>query len=76
MIEMQSAAALDRPRLIDEDGLEPLAVRPETGARLIGVSRAKMYQLLAQGAIPSIKIGGSRRIPLEALRQWVAEQVT
>lgn len=40
-----------------------------------GISRAKLWQLIAAGEIPSIKIGRSRRIPVDALKAWITSQV-
>ena len=36
-------------------------------AEALAISRSKLYQLIASGAVDSILIGGSRRIPLTAL---------
>lgn len=52
--------------------LEPLFVKPADAARLLQISRAKTYQLISQGAIPSRRIGGSIRVPLAALREMAA----
>lgn len=49
----------------------PLAYRPEEGAQELGISRAKMFELLKSGAIDSIKIGRSRRIPHDALTTYI-----
>jgi excisionase family DNA binding protein len=50
-------------------------LRPEEGAHAIGVSRARLYELLADGQIKSIKIGRSRRIPVAELERWVSEEL-
>ena len=34
-----------------------------------------MYELIAAGDIPSLRIGSSVRVPLDALRAWIATQV-
>ena len=39
------------------------------------VSRSRAYELIAQGTIPSIKLGTSLRVPFDALRIWIAEQL-
>jgi excisionase family DNA binding protein len=52
-----------------------LLLRPEEGADAIGVSRARMYELLAQGAIRSIKVGRARRIPLVELQEWITREL-
>ena len=55
-------------------GMDKLLLRPTEAADLIGVGRSKLYQLLATGELPSIRIGGSVRVPLQKLRDWVDEK--
>jgi len=38
----------------------------------VTVSRSKLYELLASGAIASIRIDGSRRIPVTTLEEYVS----
>ena len=45
-------------------------------AEALAISRSKLYQLLASGAIASIRIDGSRRIPLTALEEYVSRLLT
>ncbi|MFD1541550.1 helix-turn-helix domain-containing protein [Nonomuraea guangzhouensis] len=40
-------------------------------AQALAVSRGKLYQLLATGAGDSIRIDGSRRIPVSALIDYI-----
>ena len=54
--------------------MERLLVRPEEAAEVLGISRARLYELLAAGVIPSIRVGRSRRVPADALRAWVASE--
>ena len=49
--------------------------RPTEAADLIAISRARCYELIADGTIPSIKIGSSIRVPADALKNWVAQQL-
>jgi excisionase family DNA binding protein len=42
-------------------------------AEALAISRSKLYELLASGAIASIRIDGSRRIPLTALEEYVSK---
>ena len=46
-------------------------LRPEEAARHLGISRAKVYELIAAGELSSISIGRARRVPLVAIRQFV-----
>ena len=41
-------------------------------AEALAISRSKLYQLIASGAVDSILIGGSRRIPLTALEAYIS----
>lgn len=50
-----------------------LLVRPERAARLCDVSRSKLYQMLADGTLPYVRFGRSIRIPVEALKEWIAK---
>ncbi|MGS2645041.1 helix-turn-helix domain-containing protein [Streptosporangium sp. G12] len=43
---------------------------PEAAAAL-AVSRSKLYQLIASGAVTSIRIDGSRRVPVSALQDYI-----
>lgn len=45
-----------------------LAYSPAEAARALGISRARLYQLIDDGTIPSIKLGRRRLIRAEALR--------
>ncbi len=49
-----------------------LLLKPEEAALVIRVGRSKMYELLASGAIKSVKIGALRRVPTKALDDYVA----
>jgi excisionase family DNA binding protein len=55
---------------------DPHALRPAEVAEAIGVSRSKAYELIASGAIPSIRFGASVRVPVDLLKVWIASQVT
>lgn len=49
-----------------------LLVTVEQAAAMCSLGRAKFYQLVMAGEVPSVTIGRSRRIPVEMLRQWIA----
>ncbi len=52
-----------------------LLLRPEKTADILDLSRAKIFLMLASGELPSIKIGRSRRVPVDALKAWIADQM-
>jgi excisionase family DNA binding protein len=56
-------------------GPEPLAVKPNEAAKLIGVGKNALYRLLASREIGSIKLGHSRLVPLSELRAWIAREL-
>ena len=41
-------------------------------AKALAISRSKLYELLAAGLVRSVRIDGSRRVPVEALETYVA----
>jgi excisionase family DNA binding protein len=44
----------------------------EEAARLLHIGRSTVYELIAQGRIDSLKIGGSRRIERIAVDAYIA----
>lgn len=53
--------------------LPPLLYKPEEAAVQLRISRTKVYALLRTGEIRSVKIDGSRRIPVAALTDYIAD---
>jgi excisionase family DNA binding protein len=49
-----------------------LLLTPIKAARALSISRSLLYGLIMQNRIFSIKIGGARRIPRQALHEYVA----
>ena len=41
---------------------------PET-AEALGLSRSKVYDLIGRGIIPSVRLDGSIRVPVDALKK-------
>jgi excisionase family DNA binding protein len=50
----------------------PLLYKPEQAAAALGVGRSTVFELIADGSLPSVKIGRSRRVPRTALEAYVA----
>jgi excisionase family DNA binding protein len=48
--------------------------RPEEVQRELGISRSKVYQMLASGELPTVRLGRSVRVPQDGLEQWVRER--
>ena len=52
---------------------EKLLVRPVEAAAMLSVSRSSIYELIAAGVVPSVRIGRMIRVPVAAIRK-LAEQ--
>jgi excisionase family DNA binding protein len=50
-----------------------LLLTPEEAAQVLRVGRSKVYDLIRTGTLRSVKIGGSRRISISALAEFVAD---
>ena len=37
----------------------------------LGIGRSKLFEMISRNEIPSVKIHGSRRIPVDLLREWI-----
>lgn len=53
-----------------------VALTVEEAARRLCIGRTLMFRLVAEGAIRSVTIGRLRRIPAEALHEYVANHST
>ena len=47
-------------------------LRPTEVARACGVSRQTIYKLIADGELPSVRIGNSVRVPADELHAYLA----
>ena len=54
--------------------MDQALLRVEEVARVINMGRAKTAAMIADGTIPSFKIGRSRRVHPDQLRRWMDEQ--
>jgi excisionase family DNA binding protein len=51
--------------------MEKLLLTAEETAKVLGIGRSKVYELLRSGAIQSVRIGARRRIPAAAIIDYV-----
>jgi len=56
-------------------GPEPLLVSVRHARHLLSISNTKIYAMLGAGEIPSCLVGKARRIPLAALRAYIAKRL-
>ena len=55
--------------------MEKLLEKPVRVAESLELGRSTTYDLIAAGEIPSVRIRGSIRVPLDELRAWLAKKV-
>jgi len=52
--------------------MDKLLYRPKEAARVLGIGRDKLYDLMRSGRLRSVKDGGARFITADALAAYVA----
>ncbi len=53
--------------------MDKLLLTPVEAAKALGIGRSKVYELLQAGQLKSVRIGSCRRIPLDALHDFLAD---
>jgi excisionase family DNA binding protein len=51
-------------------------LRPEDVQSILRIGRSKVYEMIAHGELPVVRIGRAVRIPRDELERWVAEHTT
>ena len=54
---------------------EQILLTVEQAAKRLNISRRAIYELISTGAIDSVKIGATRRVPRDATDRYVARLV-
>lgn len=54
--------------------LDPICVRVNDAARMIGVGRTKLYAMIARGDLQAVKLGKSTRITTASLQELIRRQ--
>ena len=54
--------------------MHKILLKPAEAAETLGIGRTRIYDMLASGDLPAIRIGRSIRIPVAALQQWIERQ--
>jgi excisionase family DNA binding protein len=60
---------------MDNHSLNPILVGIPEAARLMGLGRSKLYQILNEGELNLIKLGGRSLVSVDELRSYVAEKL-
>lgn len=53
----------------------PETLRVEEVAQILGIGRTKTYELIKEGVIPALKLGGARRVSRLVIDKMLAEGV-
>jgi excisionase family DNA binding protein len=48
-----------------------LLLTPEEAADALSIGRSKLYELISDGRLPSVRIDASRRVPTSALLEFI-----
>lgn len=51
-------------------------ITPHDAARYLGISLDQIYEMLAAGELPGVRLGGRWRIRLRELERWLDEEVS
>ena len=62
--------------LTKENGeiLQPLLLNVPQVAKLLGLSRTKVYELIATEGLPVLKFGRAVRVSFKSLQQWLDQR--
>ncbi len=67
----------ERPRDLNPVGevtLVPMLLRASEVGTLLGLGRSTIFELLAAGELPAVRIGRAVRVPRQALEDWVRQR--
>ena len=59
----------------DQQPVEPLLVKIDRAAELLGVSEATMYRLIAAGEIDTVRFGRTQRVPHSELERLIQRRL-
>ncbi len=54
--------------------VERMALRANEVAKILGLGRSKVYELIQRGDLPVLRIGRSVRVPQAALERWIEQR--
>jgi excisionase family DNA binding protein len=50
-------------------------LRADEVAEILGLGRSKVYEMMAAGVLPVVRLGRSVRVPRRQLYEWIDSQV-
>jgi len=54
--------------------MNKILLKPAEVAERLRIGRSLVYELIAQGEIPSIRLGRCIRVPVAALNEWIEDK--
>jgi excisionase family DNA binding protein len=57
-----------------EATIETLLLRADEAAIVLRIGRTQVFEMLASGELPAIRIGRCVRVPKDRLEKWIDEQ--
>ena len=61
-------------RMSEPQQTRPIAISPAEAARLVGLGKTKLYEVMGTGELPFLKIGTRRLIRVTDLEAWIERQ--
>jgi excisionase family DNA binding protein len=58
---------------VESSKSEFVFVKPVRAAKLLDMSKSKIYEMIQRRELPSVRLGGCLRIPMSALDELVAK---
>lgn len=53
--------------------MEKMLLKPSEVTKVLNIGRSLVYELIAQGQIPSIRLGRCIRVPSASLEKWIKD---
>ena len=54
--------------------MDKLLLKPSEVGQVLGIGRSLVYGLIAQGVIPSVRLGRTIRVPKDSLEKWINDE--
>ena len=61
---------------MDKNQIARLLLRAPEAAEILGISRALAYRWMQDGTLPTVRVGGTVRVPRELLLDWVEKNTS
>ncbi len=59
---------------MSNETFQPLLLKVPQVAKILGLSRTKVYELIATEGLPVVRFGRAVRVSLKSLQQWLDQR--